>query len=212
MKFIHILSILAALFFIFGVSHYFRFLYAHKNKAITHFPRKLRCIFSNGFEIRNVAGDGSCFYHSVLFLVSKQYRESSNELDRRHQVVQLRTQVADSITKQIWLEVYSPFISFEQLQHNLRKYHVWASNVEWKCVCDFLNINILFLRMKTDSLYCGWGIDNLKKGQKILFIANQNDNHYNPVILQKQSSIQCAFYYDSPKVKHMIQQLQSMCH
>ena len=209
------IGVLAFLFLIFCI---YKYVIRRKASVITTIsgtpglPPRLHSIFRDfAGKIIKVSGDGSCFYHSVLYQISRNYRESQSYDEKRTQVIQFRKAVAASVQKDVWKSVYSDFISYEELQNNLLNYGVWASNIEWKCVSDFLNINILFLRTKTDSVYCGWGFDNLNVQNKIIFIVNSNDNHYDPLILQKHEKNQHAFHYASPKIKHILNQLKSMC-
>ena len=160
-------------------------------------------LFQNNthWRCQHVPGDGSCFYHSVLYLLSKEYRKGDAEI-RSQMPNDLRLNLIKYVTPKIWDKKYSHIISYEKLHHNLL--HAWAGNIEWCIVADYFKINIIIIRDSSNSLY--WGHDSIQNDRKIIFIINKEDIHFEPLVYKHSTSPykeQYSFQY-SKNIKRLL--------
>lgn len=138
----------------------------------------------------NIPADGSCFYHSVLFLISKKYRDS-NASEQYIMAHDLRKSLRSYCSYDNWHRLYRHVCSYELLCHNIL--FEWAGNIEWKILSDFLNIQIIIFRDFDSSLYWGYEGGVIDPNKKVIFILNRNDNHFEPVVYQKPDRLQYVF-------------------
>ena len=140
----------------------------------------------------DILPDGSCFYHSVLFAISKSYRESDNKT-RVTMANDMRKVLYDYTTYDLWKKSYSGFCTYDKLKHNLL--YEWAGNVEWKVMSDYLGIQIIILRDIDKSLYWGFDAENgAQPTKKVILILNKNDNHFEPILYDKKYKYQYTFH------------------
>lgn len=144
-------------------------------------PKKIKCLLGDKFFIKKVPGDNSCFYHSVLFLVSEKYRNLKDEKQKAKMCKDFRIMLSNKLTKKTFKE-YKGFITYTEMKKNLLDYNVWAGNIEWKFVCDQLKINIFMFRYELDDICHGWGYDNYNPEYHSVCIMNFNSIHYDPII------------------------------
>ena len=135
----------ALLFFLIIVIFYFSFSYFTKNTFETTFLNNDKFI-----SFSKVPKDGSCFYHSVLYSISKTYR-ISNSQQKENMAQKFRQNLYDYFSRDIWSQKYKCFCKYESIKYNLL--HEWAGNIEWNIVTDYLDINIAIFREKDQSLY-----------------------------------------------------------
>ena len=140
----------------------------------------------------NILQDGSCFYHSVLFATSSNYRLES-EHNRRILAQTLRKNIFNFFTYEYYEKHYKGFGEYSDIKNNIL--FEWAGNIQWKIMCDFLDIQIIIFREKTNSLY--WGYDKPSFDKKLIFILNTNDNHFEPICFHKNSNFQYIFHYNN---------------
>ena len=170
----------------------------------------IRKVFGNNFYTNEVPGDNSCFYHSVLYCISTDYKKANTQ-EKKLLVQDLRTILAEHVTQEYYDKEFSGFINKNTLIHNLQNYGVWATITEWKVVVDYMKINIIIFRQSTDSIYCGWGIDNFNPSYKTIFILNIGDYHYDPIIYYNEYKLQSIFYSSSSIISDIINYGKNFC-
>ena len=148
--------------------------------------------------------DGSCFYHSILYSISKTYRLSQHD-KKANMVMKFRNSIAHFCTYERWKSLYSSFISYENIQHNLL--NEWAGNVEWQITADYLDIKIVIFRETDNSLYWGFDENNINHSQRYIFILNKNDNHFEPIIYRKGQDFQYIFHL-IPSTLHLLKKIK----
>ena len=148
---------------------------------------------SKWFTYGHILGDGSCFYHSVLYSLSKTYRNSQNTM-RVSMAHSFRKSIHEYFTHSIWSKYYSNFSSYAAIRNSIL--FEWAGNIEWQIVSDYLHIKIVIFRETDQSLY--WGFDenndSIQNDKRVLFILNTNDSHFEPIIYNKSSGYQHIFH------------------
>ena len=168
------------------------FSFYSKNKTL---PFKPLPFFENEKWVTcDVQKDGSCFYHAVLFLISKTYRNTNISLQTKMSQ-DLRHCLKNTFTYDIWKNSYSQYERFSTIQNNLL--HEWAGNIEWKITADYLDIQIVIFRQNTSSLYWGFEENILPNQKRTIFILNIDDNHFEPIFYRKAESYQYIFHMNT---------------
>lgn len=155
--------------------------------AVRPLPPKLSKLFGKHFFCLKVLGDNSCFYHSILFLLSSEYRKYYNANDKKAQQ-KLCTEFRKNLCNNLTPETFKPFKGFTtitKMKKNLLDYNHWAGNIEWKYVCDQLKINLFMFRYDYDDIYQGWGYDNYNPENYTVCIMNFFGMHYDPIVFLK---------------------------
>ena len=110
----------------------------------------------------------------------------------------------DIVPYDMWSHKYKHFCTFESIKYSLL--YEWAGNIEWKIVCDYLDIHIVVFREKDCSLY--WFNFDTKDIQhdpnkRLIFILNKHDSHFQPILYKKCSQIQYLFHF-TPTIIHFL--------
>ena len=131
-------------------------------------PNTLGIINKQGIRIGTL-GDGSCFFHSICLALNKNdiwhnesYVDSSIE-DRKKISLELRNHLSRQIKKEDYEEIISkhfkkntkePLTSFEDFKKKLLDSKVWADEliIRWTSKC--LNLNIIFLNLMENAMFC----------------------------------------------------------
>lgn len=174
-------------------------------------PPRLNKIMGFNFYAKKVPGDNSCFYHSLLFSTSSEYKSEQDNRNKKQMVKKLRNALSSYVTNEYWEKELSGFIEKDKIKNNLSMYNEWASSTEWKVVVDYMKINIIMFRQSTDNIYCGWGIDNFNPNYKTIFILNIGDSHYDPIIFINNDKIKTIFNYSSPIIHKIIEHGKKSC-
>lgn len=159
-------------------------------------PNKLCTVFGKHFFIKRVPGDNSCFYHSILYLVSDKYRKLDNVKDKSKMCEDFRVMLCSKLSKNNYRK-YKGFVSYNDMKTSLLNYNVWAGNIEWKFVCDQLKLNLFIFRYEHDDVYRGWGLDNFNPKYHTICIMNLGGIHYDPIVFCKNSKIKTKMGIDS---------------
>ena len=197
------------LFIIFLLFLYlFRYYYYKYNHTFSSNPFKSipSLFFTDKWVTYNhILGDGSCFYHSVLYIVSKTYRNSDNT-SRIDMVHNFRKSIYDYFTFDVWKTYYSHFSHYSSIQNSIL--YEWAGNIEWKIVSDYLNIQIVIFRESDNSLYWGFDLDNdVKADKRVMFILNTRDSHFEPILYNKSSGYQYIFHMN-PSIHSLLKKIK----
>lgn len=115
-------------------------------------------------------GDGSCFFHSICLALNKHeiwlmesYVESNKE-ERQKISKTLRTYLSEALTSEDYEDVKSKLdlghnskadiLSFDNLKLKLLDPKYWANEliIRWTSKC--LNINIIFLNLMENAMFC----------------------------------------------------------
>lgn len=106
-------------------------------------------------------GDGSCFFHSICMALDpqKSYRSASSQ--RRKDIAHaLRCGFAKHLTMEMYTSIVGLMSKkyekqYENVKADLCKPKEWADEVMIKLASAVLGVNIIFLDMSSDSVYCG---------------------------------------------------------
>lgn len=159
--------------------------------AVSKLPPNLSNLFGQYFFTLKVPGDNSCFYHSILFLLSSEYRKHYSKKNTRSQRAMcndFRNKLCTNLTPATFKQ-FKGFTTISKMRKNLKDYNHWAGNIEWKYVCDQLKINLFMFRYDYDNIYHGWGFDNYNPRYYTVCIMNFYGTHYDPVIFYKNDII-----------------------
>jgi len=110
---------------------------------------------------------------------------------------ELRQSLYNFLTFEHYNKYYKNFDDYNNIKRNIL--FEWAGNIEWAIMCDYLNIQIVIFREKTNDLY--WGFDTINMSKKLIFILNTNDNHFEPIVFMNKNKIQYIFYYNDHIIK-----------
>lgn len=166
-------------------------------------PSNIQKLLGNNFCLKKVPGDNSCFYHSVLYLVSDKYRSLSCNRDKAKMCKDFRMMLSNKLTKRVY-RPFNGFISYNDMKKNLLDYNTWAGNIEWRFVCDQLKINIFMFRSDKDDIYRGWGFDNFNPNYYTVCIMNHRSVHYDPIVFCKGDSIKTKIDIGSAIAKKIL--------
>jgi hypothetical protein len=112
----------------------------------TTIVKKLRTLPTNKVEIFDnkftkevlvrigTIGDGSCFFHSVLYLIDSRYR-SMNDSDKKDLIKIIRDMFSESLSRKTWKSFGNGILALTSYQINLNNY---LANKKYK----FINLNI----------------------------------------------------------------------
>ena len=106
---------------------------------VYYLPKNLEQILGTHFYAKSVPGDNSCFYHSVLYNISSEYKLETIEENQKQMVRDLRNKLHSYITHEYWEKELSGFIDKNKLLHNIYDYNEWAGSTEWKVLVSFHN-------------------------------------------------------------------------
>jgi len=137
---------------------------------------------SNMYRV-GVHAEGSCFFHSILYSYSQEYRDSTpnQQLNLGHR---FRKLIANKLSKYYSsLGFAEAGILEEDLYCELINTGSFVGEETWVLISLILNINVIVLRK--DSIYCGAG--NFDSNNPTFVVINIEDKHYEPVIQVKSS-------------------------
>jgi len=145
---------------------------AAKPGHVYELPQSLtrRYLGSGRFARIGVIGDGSCFYHSVCSMLNLDSYRSAPDARQRAIVEAFRCKFNDSLDKRKFATLVagtSTGKTYEATREALCKPAVWADEVMIKLASSVLNMNLIFLDLSAQTLYCGvHGEETLKKHKK----------------------------------------------
>lgn len=122
-------------------------------------PEMTRRFLGNGrFARLGVIGDGSCFYHSVCSVLDlDSYRDASRE--RQQEIAaSFRCKFTTRLTQLEFASLAAGTAtgkSYEATREALCSPRVWADEVMIKLASRVLNMNLVFLDLGAETLYCG---------------------------------------------------------
>lgn len=175
----------------------------------SHSPYKQLKLFNHDKWVTytDIPGDGSCFYHSILFIISKSYRNSLQN-ERYCISYNLRNVLHSYFTFDMWKQKYQYFCNYEHTKNSLISPEKWAGNIEWKIVSDYLDIQVIVFREYDQSLYWGFDLqDEIQPNKRVLFVLNKNDNHFEPILYKKNDKYQYIFHL-TPQIHNLLKKIK----
>lgn len=145
-------------------------------------PSEIEKIFGKSFFSIDTEPDGSCFYHSVLYLTSIDYRSAKTYKENKQMVRDFRNFLCEKLTEQIWEAKYKPFVSYQKMKTRLKTFNKWAGHLEWCFVSDILKLNIFIFTER--GIYHGCpGQENFDVTRNSICILNSGECHYEPIVM-----------------------------
>lgn len=130
-----------------------------------------------------VAGDGTCFFHSVCAARNTNNYLSASSADQRRTGRKFRCAFTDHLTDQRWAQflkqrkIESGASAEEARKHFCDNKH-WADETMIRYVSDVLKMNIVFIDVTTGNIYCG--VRGHKK-EPLVIILWIDRSHFEPV-------------------------------
>jgi hypothetical protein len=117
-----------------------------------------RFLGSGRFARMGVIGDGSCFYHSVCSVLDlDSYRSASRE--RQQSIAaSFRCKFTERLTQLEFKSLAAGTATgktFQATREALCSPRVWADEIMIKLASRVLNMNLVFLDLGSETLYCG---------------------------------------------------------
>lgn len=113
---------------------------------------------SGRFARIGTIGDGSCFFHSVCMALNPQSYRSATVENRKRMAHGLRCGFARRLTRDVYDDIVGVMKydkTYETVKADLCKPSEWADELMIKLASTVLGVNIIFVDMSKDSVYCG---------------------------------------------------------
>lgn len=149
---------------------------------------------SNKNEIRlarcGVHGDGSCAYHSVCYALNINDYVHQSDDEQKQIAYKFRCNFSKKLTQDALRSIIkksrskSP-VRLNEVQDALCDPKIWADETTIRFMAETLDLNLLFLDMTKNKVYCGVhhdeAIDNPKIMPKTMIICWVNHTHFEPL-------------------------------
>jgi len=185
-----------------------------KIDQIAQIPSNL-CFSLRGHNNRNfwtsgVMGGGSCFFHSILWCLNKEYREGGNDF-RFNMVFKLRLELAKKFTTKVYSEVNNGHLqeyggkdsmySYKSVRDGLADYTHWIGLEFLPFIQDQLNVNVHILWINEGILqFYKFGADTsniYKKDRNNLLLYWEGRNHFQPFGSSQVGHRSASFVFQS---------------
>jgi len=172
------------------------------------------------FARYGVAGDGTCFFHSVCAARNTKNYLTASINDQQKTGRKFRCAFTDHLTDQRWArflkqrKIESSVDAAEARDHFCNNKH-WADETMIRYVSDVLKMNIVFIDADTGQIYCG--VRGHKK-EPLVIVMWINRSHFEPVarirgVGDKEVGIQLVFDPDDDAdvVDGIMRHYQAQC-
>ena len=153
-------------------------------------PREL----SGGARVRlgrmGVHGDGSCAYHTLC--VALNHDDYVHQTDERQKQIayQFRCSFGDTLTPDKWKNIVrkskAKATDIDNLQEALCDPKVWADETALRIVAEALDINLVFLDLEKNQVYCGMhhedAVANPRIMPRTIVILWVSHSHFEPLV------------------------------
>ena len=179
-----------------------------------------------------VVGEGSCFFHSICYVTNRDNYVNKNTKEQMEIAAGFRCHTfKDKFTPSVYEEfkstVPSNDKSYETLMNDFCTPSVWADEVMIKFAARLLGINILFLDLTSETMYCNvHSKETLAKveqdepiNQPTMVVAWVSRSHFEPIVKiinAKEGRLRTMFNpaisrADYDTVKYIMTRLSSDC-
>lgn len=181
-----------------------------------NFNKLFTCNSNEKFIILPSHGDGSCFLHSIVRAITKNYENLSTKqqlfIGREY-----RKKFNTIITEQYFNFILNKLKSgrhaklFEQNEYNyitfkqkFGDYKIWSDLIMISIFALRLNFNLIFYDSQNDEIYMGVeNFDNLKESTPTIFIEWENHSHFNLIAkaikIKNKIKIQTQFFINKDR-------------
>lgn len=158
-----------------------------------------------------VLAGGSCFFHSLLWCISKGYSSGSREF-RFEMVVKLRVELARNFTRQVYATVANGHLqefskdlngvySYEAIRDGLSDYTHWFGLEFLSFIQDQLNVNVHILWIEKGKLrFYSFGADAevlYKPSRLNVLLYWHGENHFQPIGRSMKGESNASFVFSS---------------
>jgi hypothetical protein len=167
-----------------------------ENMKVCEIEPTLACRWMQGrgtFGRMGVQGDGSCFFHSVCALMNLKDYLHVSEKQQKKIALEFRCSFSERFDKKIHKllsKKSNTSKSFEEQSSGFCSLKTWADEVMIRYASMALDINLIFLDLKSGKAYCGVHGETaheeftggIKVTQKTGLIAWVNRRHFEPIV------------------------------
>ena len=143
------------------------------------------------FARYGVHGDGSCFFHSLCAARNTADYLHLSSAEQQAVGQKFRCKFTDFITEARWnkflkLRNISNAVTAADARTNFCDSKFWADETMIKYVSEVLKMNIIFIDVSTDKIYCGV---RGRKDEPLVLILWLNHAHFEPVFCVRGSQL-----------------------
>lgn len=135
-----------------------------------------------------VHGDGSCGYHTICAALNFDDYIHKTDEQQKQIAYMFRCSFADKIDKEtlanVLKKVRGKHPTLPQLQDSLCDPKVWADETALRIVSQKLDLNLIFLDMEKNAVYCGMHHDdalNIRTLPKTMVVCWVGHSHFEPM-------------------------------
>lgn len=142
--------------------------------------KRLNKLFGKRIKRVGVHDEGTCFFHSFLYIHSDEYR-NMNKNQRGKYGRKFRKEMGKELNKNFNKLEFSDFgYDKSELKEFIEDPSEWVGNETWKLVSHVFDVNIIIFRSEEDMIYCGQ--ENFNKKKPYYLFLNVGDIHYEPIV------------------------------
>lgn len=132
-------------------------------------------------------GDGSCFFHSLCAILNTRGYLSASDYNKRRIAHDFRCSFQTHFSRKAWNSLQDNFPrhvrrTFQDVKTSFCTPHVWAQEEDIKFVSRHLGMNIIFLQVPQNTLFCF--MHGNSQLQPTAVIAWVDGGHFEPVMLR----------------------------
>lgn len=174
-----------------------------------------------------VHGDGSCAYHSICAALNVDDYNHRPDAQQKEIAYKFRCSFADKLTAEQLRQLVkkskskSP-VRLEEIQTTLCNPKIWADEITLRLMSETLDLNIIFLDMSSNKMYCGVHHDKAfaKKLPLTIIVLWIGHAHFEPLArILKQgphvSEVTMIFdpsnKHDAALIEYVMQKYKTQC-
>jgi len=178
--------------------------------------KRLAALFPAG-QFRRVGShqDGTCFFHSVLYLLSAQYRRG-DAFQKKEEGLAFRKKYADDYKRHFGdskLDIFGWKV--KKFKRMLRDPTEYVGQELWSIVSREERVNIIIIHLHNDQVYCAsYAFDDAKEYIIVVYIGEGNRGHYEPLVQVNNSDnqiVKTKFTYTDQVIIKLKESIANNC-
>lgn len=165
-------------------------------------------------------GEGSCFFHSVAFALNRDNYSKLDDDAKKKMVYAWRKSFADSFTQQDH-DLLRIRKKYDLVKKRMEMPTEWADESIIRYVAHKLNMNIIFMDMRTKTAFCGIHNEAVLYGSgdksiPTVLVAWVNRQHFESIVrIDGPTTLRTLFSetdaHDRSMIQHLMQTYSDAC-
>ena len=148
------------------------------NKQIE--TKRLGKLFGKRINRIGVHDEGTCSFHSFLYIHSQKYRDMNRD-EKGKMGKEFRKIMGKELHKNFKNLGFANFgYNKSELREFIEDPGEWVGNETWLLISHVFNVNVIIFRSEEDMIYCGQ--ENFDKTKPYYLFLNVGDVHYEPIV------------------------------